>query len=305
MWHGFIGQTIASTSKTLGTISKIFMVLALAILLYWSKTIFNLASGPTEFGENRLVGLANSGLNLRDYVVVKGKETDTTGIESIQQSTRNGVVESEKVAAEYMMMVVGMHLLIVKAKPKRIAEVYTERIATPSADVKKSIFSSAQDSKESEDATFPIMLDASKPYADDEFWSATSIAVLFTLFATSLFYLYRRRTASPEKHPLAKAIFEHGPIYSLIPQIDAEVAAGSAYLLGVRMTENWLISCTVTRCSVMRRDEILGCIRSAQSTQSTLFQPEPVIPLSCATPKVRHLRFLQVLSSKQRDSLLG
>jgi hypothetical protein len=72
-----------------------------------------------------------------------------------------------------------------------------------------------------------------------------------------LFYLYKKRTDSPEKHPLAKAIAQYGPIYSLVPQIDAEVAAGSAYLLGVRMTDNWLISCTITKSTVMRRDEIV------------------------------------------------
>lgn len=257
MWAGFIGQTIASTSRTLRTIGKILGLLALAIILYTSKTITNLAVGPAHFDEGQLVALSNSNLKLRDYVTVNGKDTDTTGIESIQQSTRNGVVESEKVTAEYMMMIVGKHLLVVKAKPEQKVEVYTGRIVALPDGLKKRLYSGVQDAREIEAATFPVMLDESKDYADDDFWSGITVALLFVVGAMWLFYLYRRRTDSPEKHPLAKMISKYGPIFSLVPQIDAEVAAGSSYLLGVKMTENWLISCTVTKSIVMRRDEVL------------------------------------------------
>jgi len=257
MWEGFIGQTIASTSRTLRTIGKMLAILALAIILYTSKTITNLAAGPAHFGEDQLVALSNSNLKLRDYITVKGRDTDTTGIESIQQSTRNGVVESEKVTAEYMMMIVGRHLLVVKAKPKEKADAYLGKIVALPDDLKKRIFSGLQNSKQIEEATFPVMLDASKEYADNDFWSGITVALLFVAGAMWLFYLYRKRTDSPEKHPLARMISRYGPIFRLVPQIDAEVAAGSSYLLGVRMTENWLISCTVTKSIVMRRDELL------------------------------------------------
>lgn len=258
MWNGFVGQTIASTSRTQRTIGQIFMFLCLAIVLYSSRTIINLVRGPTQIGEERLASLSNPVLNFWNFVTVDGSETITTGIESIQRSTRNGVVESEKVTGEYMAMAVGKHLLVVKAKPAEKAKKYTGTIVALPVDVKKRIFSDAKDAPEElEAATIPVMLDASKNYADDDFWSGLSVAVLFALLAIWLFYLYKRRTDSPEKHPLAKAISQYGPLYSLVPQIDAEVNAGSAYLLGVKMTDNWLISCTITKSNVMRRDEVV------------------------------------------------
>jgi hypothetical protein len=261
MWEGFVGQTIASTSKTLRTIGKILAFLALAILLYRSKTIINLAAGPAHFGEDQLVTLSNSNARLRNYITVRGRDTDTTGIESIQKSTRNGVVESERVTAEYMVMIVGKHLLVVKAKPKEQADSYLGRIVALPDDLKKRLFSGLQDSRSIEEATFPVMLDASEEYADSDFWSSVTVALLFVIGAMWLFYLYKKRTDSPETHPLERMISKYGPIFSLVPQIDAEVAAGSSYLLGVRMTENWLISCTVAKSIVMRRDELLWVYR--------------------------------------------
>jgi hypothetical protein len=255
MWNGFIGQTIASTSRTLRTLGKILMFIVLAILVYSSRKIINLAVGPAKLDERQLTALTSP--SLRDYATVEGRDTDTTGVEAIQRSTRNGVVESEKVTGEYMMTVVGKHLLVVKAKPHEKAGVYTGAVVTLPPDLKTRIFSGAKDADEIEAATFPVILDASKEYADDDFWSGIGGAVLLGLIALRLFYLYKKRTDSPEKHPLAKAIAQYGPIYSLVPQIDAEVAAGSAYLLGVRMTDNWLISCTITKSTVMRRDEIV------------------------------------------------
>jgi len=272
MWDGFVGQTIASTSRTLRTIGKIFAVLALAIVLYSSKTIINLASGPAQFGEEQLTSASNFELKLRNYVTVRGGATDTTGIESIQQSTRNGMVESEKVIGEYMVMPVGRHLLIVKAKPKEKADLYTGTVVPLPADLKRRIFFNAQDSAELEAVTFSVMLDASKEYANDDFWSGLSVALLFILLATWLYYLSKRRIDSPEKHPLARAIAQYGALYSLVPQIDAEVKAGSAYMLGVRMTDNWFVSCTVTNSTVMRRDEVLWAYKK-RTKHSVNFVP--------------------------------
>jgi hypothetical protein len=242
-------------------LAKIFIVLALAIVLYSSKKIVNLAIGPAQLGEEQLAVIAKPAMNMRDYATVRGRDTDSTGIQAIEETTRNGVVESKQVTGEYMFTLVGKRILIVKARTNEKVEIYTGAIVPLPADLKKDIFSNTQGVKDAEvaqleAATFPIMLDASEDYASFV-WPTLFCAGIFIIPAAWWFHLCKKRTDSPEKHPLAKAISQYGPLYILVPQIDAEVNAGSAYLLGVRMTDDWLISCTVTNSTVMRRDEIV------------------------------------------------
>jgi len=61
----------------------------------------------------------------------------------------------------------------------------------------------------------------------------------------------------PERHPLCKALSQYGPLYSVVPQIDTDVAAGTSSFNGVTFSRNWIISCWLTQVAVMRRDEII------------------------------------------------
>ena len=60
-----------------------------------------------------------------------------------------------------------------------------------------------------------------------------------------------------ERHPLCKALSQYGPLYSVVPEIDADVTAGTSSLNSVTFSRNWIISCWLTRVAVMRRDEII------------------------------------------------
>lgn len=96
---------------------------------------------------------------------------------SIEKTTRNGVVESQRTTAEYMATLVGKHILVVKAKPGDIAQKYTGALTEPSGDLKKEVFSDMPE-PELKAATLPLMLDASITYGEDLILGYIVVAVL-------------------------------------------------------------------------------------------------------------------------------
>jgi hypothetical protein len=83
--------------------------------------------------------------------------------------------------------------------------------------------------------------------------------IVGVLVLSSLWALYHswHRTESPESHPLGKALARYGPLYSLVPQIDVDAAAGTANFGGTTFTRNWILTCGWTRATAMCRDEII------------------------------------------------
>src|SRR6266436_2270869 len=124
MWHGFIGQRIAATTKTLHRVGIVLLLAALALGLASARTFINVMKGPTQFDEIRLAGITNPAVLLHNYATVQGRNTISTEITSIEKTTRNGVVTSQRTTGEYMAIIVGKHILLVKAKPGQIAPTY-------------------------------------------------------------------------------------------------------------------------------------------------------------------------------------
>jgi hypothetical protein len=154
-----------------------------------------------------------------------------------------------------MALLVGHHILVVKAKPGDNAQKYTGEITPLPEDVKKEVFSEIADPS-LQAAVLPLMLEATGGYGDDLIlgYIAVGALVLSGLWALSQ---SNRRTEMPERHPLCKALSHYGPLHSVVPQIDADVAAGTSTLSSVTFTRNWIISCWLTQVAVMRRDEII------------------------------------------------
>ncbi len=139
MWNGFIGQHIATTTRTLRRTGIALLLFALVIGLFGAKKLLNVTRGPAQLDETQLAAMSGSTFVLRDYVTVHGRNTIATGITWIEKTTRNGVVESQRTTADFMAMIVGKHILIVKAKPGVKSKDYTGAIVPVPIDVKQRI----------------------------------------------------------------------------------------------------------------------------------------------------------------------
>jgi hypothetical protein len=255
MWRGFIGQRIEATTKTLRRLSIGLLLGALAFVLYDARTFLNVMRGPVQVDDTRLASIRNPETELRNYATVQGKDAFSTGITSIQKETRNGAVVSQTTTGEFMAIVVGKHLLVVKSKAGEIAQKYTGELVPLPDDVKKEIFSNVAD-PDLQDATLPLMLDTTTGYGDDLILGYIMIGVLVLAGLWALIQV-NRRTEMPERHPLCKALSRYGPLYSMVPEIDADYSAANSTLGGATFTRNWIVSCWLTKTIVMRRDEIV------------------------------------------------
>jgi hypothetical protein len=231
------------------------LLVALALGLYNARTIVNVAQGPAKCDEAHLVAMTDPTFELRNYVTVQGTKTISTGIMSIVKTTRNGVVESQRTTGEYMGMIVGKHILLVKAKPGENTQTYTGEIVGFPDDLKKELFSDMTDPN-LQAVTLPVMLDDTGGYGDDLVLGYIAIGVLVLCGLWALVQS-KRRSEMPERHPLCKSLLEYGPLVSVVPEIDGEFGVANATLGSATFTRNWVISCWLSKSLVMRRDEII------------------------------------------------
>lgn len=255
MWDGFIGQRIAATNKTLRRSAIGLLLVALALCAYFARSFINTQQGPAAVDEAQLVGISHPNVLLRNFVTVEGRNTVSSGVTDVEETIRHGVVQSQTTTAEYMVTIVGKHILIVKADPGDKAQKYTGTLTGLPDDLRKNVFSHMP-KPEMQAATLPLLLNASDPYG--QFLRLGYILVgLFLLLAFWALVLSKRRTDMPERHPLCKCLSQYGPLYTLVPEIDADVASGSSTLGNATFSRNWVVSCWPTQVAVMRRDEIV------------------------------------------------
>jgi hypothetical protein len=255
MWDGFIGQRIAATNRTLRRLGVGLLLVALALCAYFARSFINTQQGPAAVDEAHLVAISHPNHLLRNFVTVEGRNTVSSGITDVEKTVRNGAVESQTTTAEYMATVVGKHILIVKADPGDRAQKYTGTLTGLPEDLKKDLFSHMPE-PEVQAATLPLLLDASDPYGQFLHLGYILVAV-FVLLAFWVLILSKRRTDRPERHPLCERLLQYGPLQTLVPEIDADVASGSSTFGDATFSRNWVVTCWPTQVAVMRRDEIV------------------------------------------------
>jgi hypothetical protein len=274
MWDGFIGQRIAATNRTLRRFGVGLLLVALALCAYFLRPFINTQQGPVAIDEAHLVAISHPNLVLRNFVTVEGRNTASSGITEVEKNIRNGTVESQTTTAEYMATVVGKHILIVKADPGDKAQKYTGTLTALPEDLKKDLFSHMPE-PEVQAATLPLLLDASDPYGPFLHLGYILVAV-FVLLAFWVLILSKRRTDMPERHPLCKRLLRYGPLQTVVPGIDADIASESSTFGDATFSRHWVLACWPTQAAVMRRDEIVWVyqkktkhLRNGMSTGST------------------------------------
>jgi hypothetical protein len=154
-----------------------------------------------------------------------------------------------------MAMTVGKHILVVKAKPGDIRQNYTGTLTSMPDDLKKEVYSGLGE-PDLQAATLRLLLDATSSYGDALILAYVVVGAL-VVSGLWMFFLSKRRIEMPERHPLCKALSKYGPLYSVVPEIDSDVAAGTSSFSSVTFSRNWIISCWLTQVAVIRRDEII------------------------------------------------
>ncbi|HKW35918.1 MAG TPA: DUF6709 family protein [Candidatus Acidoferrum sp.] len=154
-----------------------------------------------------------------------------------------------------MALLVGNHILVVKARPGDTSDKYTGEILSLPKDVKREVFSRIAE-PDLQSATFPLLLDAAANYGGELILGYIGITALLLLGFYAMAQS-KRRTEMPEKHPLSKELAQYGPLYSIVPEIESDVAAGTSTLSNMTFSRNWIISCWLTQVVVMKRDEIV------------------------------------------------
>jgi len=255
MWNGFIGQRIAATTKNLWRWSVTLFLVAVGLGVYGARTFLNAVKGPARLSEAQLGALSNPSFALRDYATVQGTKTISTGVTEIEKTTRDGTVESQSTTAEYVAMIVGSRILIVKTRPGANAQQYTGALVALPGDVRKQVLSDSDDAQ-LQAATLNVMLDASEDYGDGLVPGGVVVGLLLLISLWTAIKA-KRRSENPEVHPICKSLSKYGPLYILVPEIDEEARTAASTLGGATFTRNWVISCWLTKSLVIRRDEIV------------------------------------------------
>jgi hypothetical protein len=255
IWSGFIGQSIAASTKNLRRVGIALLSIAVILGLVGARKLSNVIRGPAQFDENQLAALSGEAIPSRDYATVRGTDAESTEITAIEKTTRDGAVVSQTTTAEFMALMVGTRILIVKAKPGVKAVTYTGAIVPLPVDVKREFFADLNDPS-LQAATFPVMLDASQDYGEDLVLGGIAGGLLFLLGLWALI-ISKARSERPEMHPLCKALSQHGSLYTVISQIDSEAGTAAARLGDATFTPNWVICCSLTRSLAMNRQEII------------------------------------------------
>jgi hypothetical protein len=251
MWNGFVGQRIAGSAKWYMWLGIVSVVVALVIAAAWAKTTLNLIHGPVRLNESALGAMSAPSLVSQDYVTVQGHDPTPTGITEETTRSENGVVKSKTTTAGYTLLIMGKRALLVKARPGDNATTYTGTIVAIPDDIKASLNSGLADDPGVQAAILPVMLDASQDYGDGV-WAAGFFAVGFVVWGSWALFRSKKFKDSPETHPICKGLLQYGPLYAIVPEIDAEITDAVA-IRGVVLTRNWIIS----RSTTMRRAEIV------------------------------------------------
>ena len=255
MWQGFVGLTIAARNKELARWNLLLLAACFAVLLGCSRWIANTYMGPRIINAAQLASAGDTTFSARNYISVTGDKVVNSGLTETTKRTRNGGVESQSTTAEFMGLMVGSRILIVKARPGQRATSYKGELVSLPGDVKDRIFKRLD--ADIQAAFLPVMLDASEDY--DDGLVALGIALLIPLSIAAWNLLkWRRRSSDPTRHPFVKALAKYGPLETIVPQVDAEVASGYTILgNSVTATKGWFLQCSFSAVKAMRTDDVL------------------------------------------------
>jgi hypothetical protein len=251
MWDGFIGRRITGSAKGFQRFGMVSVLGGFLMVAGFTGTTLNLIEGPTPLDDSALASLVVPSFSQK-YAIVQGNDPTLTGMtEEETRTTESGAVESKTTTADYILLIVGKHLLLVKAKPGDRENTYTGTVAVVPDDLRAALNRDLSGDPNVLSALLPVMLDTTNDYGDGVVPAGVFAGLLLLLGCWALLRS-KRYKENPESHPICKNLSRYGPLYTLVPEIDEESKAAAA-IGSVMLTRNWIISGS----TVMLRAEIV------------------------------------------------
>ena len=259
MITNFVEQCSSRATRNLLIVSVLLLAAIVTALVLSSRYFYNVVSGPFVIENDALAGLADAS-NLQQYfVTVNGDDAADTGIDEVITHSRNGGAStSETLAAHYLAVVVGKHVLLVRSPSNDDAATrFTGTLQAIPSDVQHEVIDSVlEDFPELKGLFLPFMMNVE----DIRPSGLAELALGVALLLLAMWNLIRniRRQINPEAQPIYKALSAYGPAQGIVGAIDAEVAGpGCARVGKAVITPHWVLHAKPFGLDVVRLDDLV------------------------------------------------
>jgi hypothetical protein len=196
----------------------------------------NFVLGCQPVSNSELAGITSPDQRWRNFVTVSGSKAENTGYRDIVKHMTNGQVTSTEIKAEYIWLVAGDKLLLVKAPPGEEQLQYSGQLEATAGEAGPLM-------ARRPDRTTPVMpftLNA-VDYRDNGYAILLMVVPLLALAAWNCSKAVRR-SSELQFSPTWKNLSKYGSAYQLSQQISAELQPNMIRQYGkLQVTPNWLV----------------------------------------------------------------
>jgi hypothetical protein len=196
----------------------------------------NFLLGCQPVSNSELAGITSPDQRWRNFVTVTGTDAVKTPYRDIVKHMRNGEVVSTEIKAEYVWLVAGEKLLLVKASPGEQQLQYSGQLEETPAAAAPVIARRPEPTA----AVMPFTLNA-VDYRNNGYAILFMVAPLLALAVWNCIKAVRR-SSELQFSPTWKNLSKYGSVYQLSQQIAAELQPNGIRQYGkLQVTPNWLV----------------------------------------------------------------
>jgi hypothetical protein len=196
----------------------------------------NFLLGCQSVSNSELAGINSPDQRWRNFVTVSGSKTVNTGYRDVVKHMRDGQVVSTEIKAEYVWLVAGDKLLLVKAPPGEEQLQYSGQLEETAATAAPLMARRPEPTA----AVMPFTLNA-VDFRNNGYAILFLVVPLLALAAWNSMKAVRRNS-EPRLSPTWKNLAQYGNAYQLSPQIAAELQPNMIRRYGkLQITPNWLV----------------------------------------------------------------
>lgn len=308
MWNGYCGDLIRAINRR-----RLLLVIAgaaiiLLFLAYHRAYFRGFFGGPHVASQTELLNATDSKAFPNAILTVAGGETTGTGL---VERRKDDAHPNGYISARYLATLIGGKKLLVRVAPD--TPLALDAAATPPVEETSSFTGQVlslsnrmtalvQPGGPAQPAYLPYVLDT----YDYKAWGWTSIvfggiALIFILWGA---FLYLRSNSDPAQDPFARGLAKVGPLESVVPQLDAEMAAAHTTFTrrnnSVHIGQQWMVVATPFRAHGARVRELIWLYR--QITKKRIYF---VIPAGTRHTLIMHDRTGRKLAVELGDAKCG
>jgi len=292
-------------------------VLVLAVLAYASANLryfSNFVRGPASISGNELASVSNPNSLSRYFVSVNGQKSIDSGIQHVEQQVNEttNAVESQKVDADYLILVVDERFLIVKAPHGATATQFHGALVDLPSDVRSEVVGQVTD-PEMVKLLLPVMLDATG-FREEGYWTIAICLPILAFAGWNIRKVYLR-IQNPSTQPIISTLSQYGSVPEVTMEIESELRGDTEAVGSARVSQHWILISETFGLSLCRMSEIVWAykkvtkrsvnfIPTGKSYSATVFRRSgSYTSVDGREKEVDHL--LQIIASRAPWALLG